>query len=276
MTVGSEISKARISSGLSTEELAKRTLIREATLRKLEKDQLENLGAEVYVVGWLRSCAKALGLDADSLVHQYRNQVAQASELEELADSSPQQRNLITNEEVAKLPVGRVPVLERRAPRDRPNWSLALAGVFAGLLVIAGLAVVGRLVVGDGSSPQVVVASPTEAESLVVESDDFTSDDSGVEDEGLLAALPGAPVEVTLRVEGGRSWVRVTDIEDVELFEGILSDGDERRFTDNTRLDVVVGNAGVVAIIHNGVDLGTVGQAGQVIKLEFDATINIG
>jgi hypothetical protein len=83
-------------------------------------------------------------------------------------------------------------------------------------------------------------------------------------------------VQITIRVDTGRSWVRVTDIVDSEIFEGILSAGDEQSFSDSSTLNVVVGNAGAVAIVHNGVDLGTVGTEGQVVTLSFDPEVNIG
>lgn len=276
MTVGSELTNARTSLRLSLEEVAKRTRIREATLRKLEADKLDGLAAEVYIVGWLRSCAQVLGLDSNQLVATYQSQVAKAAPQTEAPAAPGGKRRVVTTEDVAQLPVSRINVVERKAPRDRPNWSLALAAVFVGLLVVAGLAVVGRFVVGDGSSSDVVVAEQTQAETVVVDPNVTGDAETGAPDEGLTAAASSAPVEVVIRVTGGKSWVRVTDIENVEVFEGTMSDGEERSFSDSAALDVVIGNAGVVSIVHNGVDLGQVGDAGQVVRLSFDTDLNIG
>ena len=276
MTVGSELTNARTSLRLSIEEVAKRTRIREANLRKLEADKLEGLAAEVYIVGWLRSCAQVLDLDSDKLIATYQSQVEKAAPQTEAPAAPVGKRRVVTSEDVAQLPISRINVVERKAPRDRPNWSLALAAVFVGLLVVAGLAVVGRFVVGDGSSSDVVVAEQTQAETVVVDPSATGDAETGATDEGLTAAASSAPVEVVIRVAGGKSWVRVTDIENVEVFEGTMSDGEERSFSDSAALDVVIGNAGVVSIVHNGVDLGQVGDAGQVVRLSFDTDLNIG
>lgn len=276
MTVGSELTNARTSLRLSLEEVAKRTRIREANLRKLEADKLEGLAAEVYIVGWLRSCAQVLGLDSDKLIATYQSQVEKTAPQTEAPAAPVGKRRVVTSEDVAQLPISRINVVERKAPRDRPNWSLALAAIFVGLLVVAGLAVVGRFVVGDGSSSDVVVAEQTQAETVVVDPSATGDAETGATDEGLTAAASSAPVEVVIRVAGGKSWVRVTDIENVEVFEGTMSDGEERSFSDSAALDVVIGNAGVVSIVHNGVDLGQVGDAGQVVRLSFDTNLNIG
>jgi hypothetical protein len=150
---------------------------------------------------------------------------------------------------------------------------MVLAAVFAGLLMIGGLALMGRLIVGGGGEEPVVASQtvtdePDSSQALDEPSAGLTSD--------LTAAWPGDPVQLTIRVDTGRSWVRVTDIVDTEIFEGILSAGDEQSFSDSSTLNVVVGNAGAVAIVHNGVDLGTVGTEGQVVTLSFDPEVNIG
>lgn len=276
MTVGSELVNARTSLRLNIEEVSKKTRIRESNLRKLEADQLEDLGAEVYVVGWLRACAQVLRLEPDALIATYRSQVGFLPTLGQDLAQPPKQGRVVTTADVAQLPVAQIKVIERKAPRDRPNWSLALAGVFAGLLVIAGFAVVGRLVMGDGLAGETVAVSQTQAETVVVDSRAPDIDENDFAERGLTAAVPSAPVQVVVRIEGGKSWVRVVDIEDTEIFEGTLDDGQERVFTDSAALSVVVGNAGVVSFIHNGVDLGKVGGTGQVVRLSFDADLNIG
>ncbi len=261
---------------ISVDELSQRTRIRVATIKKLEANQLDDLGAEVYVIGWLRSCAQVLGLDGNDLIDSYRKQIAALKPAEPSVPKSGATKRAVTTEDVAQLPVAAIKVVERKAPRDRPNWSIALAAVFVGLLVVAGLAVIGRLVIGDGSVSEVVVADQTQAETLVIDPSAAESGSATEEQAGLTAAASSAPVEVILRVQGGNSWVRVTDIENVEVFEGTMGDGDEQVFSDSAALNVVVGNAGVVSIVHNGVDLGQVGDPGQVIRLLFGTESNIG
>jgi len=282
MPVGQELAQARIVLGLSVDEVAQRTRIRAANIKRIDQDDFKKLGADVYVSGWIRSYAEAVGLDPVAMVAKYRSEnpiVAVTPESQtELLPGSPlnsytNRKVKITKEEVDVLPAAPVRVLERKAPKERTNWSMVLAAVFAGLLVIGGLALIGRLVVGGGGS-EVVIADETVAEQteVVVAEDADAQSPTGE----LTAAIPGAPVQLVVRVESGRSWVRVSDIADVEIFEGILTAGDEQSFSDSSTLNVVVGNAGAVSIVHNGVDLGRVGTEGQVVTLSFDPEVNIG
>lgn len=282
MPVGQELAQARIVLGLSVDEVAQRTRIRAANIKRIDQDDFKKLGADVYVSGWIRSYAEAVGLDPAAMVAKYRSEnpiVAVTPESQtELLPGSPlnsytNRKVKITKEEVDVLPAAPVRVLERKAPKERTNWSMVLAAVFAGLLVIGGLALIGRLVVGGGGS-EVVIADETVAEQteVVVTEDADAQSPTGE----LTAAIPGAPVQLVVRVESGRSWVRVSDIADVEIFEGILTAGDEQSFSDSSTLNVVVGNAGAVSIVHNGVDLGRVGTEGQVVTLSFDPEVNVG
>jgi len=282
MPVGQELAQARIVLGLSVDEVAQRTRIRAANIKRIDQDDFKKLGADVYVSGWIRSYAEAVGLDPAAMVAKYRSEnpiVAVTPESQtELLPGSPlnsytNRKVKITKEEVDVLPAAPVRVLERKAPKERTNWSMVLAAVFAGLLVIGGLALIGRLVVGGGGS-EVVIADETVAEQteVVVAEDADAQSPTGE----LTAAIPGAPVQLVVRVESGRSWVRVSDIADVEIFEGILTAGDEQSFSDSSTLNVVVGNAGAVSIVHNGVDLGRVGTEGQVVTLSFDPEVNVG
>jgi len=282
MPVGQELAQARIVLGLSVDEVAQRTRIRAANIKRIDQDDFKKLGADVYVSGWIRSYAEAVGLDPAAMVAKYRSEnpiVAVTPESQsELPPGSPlnsytNRKVKITKEEVDVLPAAPVRVLERKAPKERTNWSMVLAAVFAGLLVIGGLALIGRLVVGGGGS-EVVIAGETVAEQteVVATEDADTQSPTGE----LTASIPGAPVQLVVRVESGRSWVRVSDIADVEIFEGILTAGDEQTFSDSSTLNVVVGNAGAVSIVHNGVDLGRVGTEGQVVTLSFDPEVNVG
>jgi hypothetical protein len=75
-------------------------------------------------------------------------------------------------------------------------------------------------------------------------------------------------VAVRLTITGGRSWVSVT-AGGHKVFEGLLSDGAVKLFDDPKQVKVVVGNAGVVRLFVNGIDLGAAGGAGQVVRLTF-------
>jgi cytoskeletal protein RodZ len=71
-TVGSVLTEARNSVGLSYEELSQRTHIKEAYLRALDQNQFEELPNGPFVRGFLRSYAIEVGLSPESVLAIYR------------------------------------------------------------------------------------------------------------------------------------------------------------------------------------------------------------
>ena len=52
-------------------------------------------------------------------------------------------------------------------------------------------------------------------------------------------------------------------------FSGRVRQGEERIFTDNQLLYLVIGNAGAISLTVNGEDIGVAGAVGEVLRLEF-------
>jgi len=78
---------------------------------------------------------------------------------------------------------------------------------------------------------------------------------------------PVAEIEVRL-IAQGLSWVEVV-ADGVRRFRGFMSSGDEEVFTADKRLQVHLGNAGVVRVILNGEDIGFLGEKQEVVHKEF-------
>jgi hypothetical protein len=83
-----------------------------------------------------------------------------------------------------------------------------------------------------------------------------------------VAVLPTSGVTVKLTVGSGKSWVSAT-AGTSEVFTGIVAAGTTKVFTDPASVKLVVGNAGAVTLNVNGVDLGSPGKAGEVVRLSF-------
>ena len=63
MSLGSLITQARKSAGLSIEDLSASTNIRSALLREIEANNFANCGGETYARGHIRNIATKLGVD---------------------------------------------------------------------------------------------------------------------------------------------------------------------------------------------------------------------
>jgi cytoskeleton protein RodZ len=71
--VGEELRDARLALGWTVDELAERLRINRRYLAALEEGRSRDLPAQAYALGFVRSYARALGLDADDLVRRFRD-----------------------------------------------------------------------------------------------------------------------------------------------------------------------------------------------------------
>jgi cytoskeletal protein RodZ len=75
-SVGTLLRTSREESGRTLRDLASVTRIQASMLQCLEEDRFEELPAEVFCRGFLRSYARELGLDADAILTRYLQQRA--------------------------------------------------------------------------------------------------------------------------------------------------------------------------------------------------------
>ena len=71
--VGEELREARIALGISVEDAATQLRINKRYLMALEEGRVKDLPGAAYAVGFVRSYATALGLDADDAVRRFRD-----------------------------------------------------------------------------------------------------------------------------------------------------------------------------------------------------------
>ena len=71
MTVGESLTQARHQAGLTIDELSERTKIRGSVIRSIEADDYEACGGDLYVRGYVRAIAGAVGVDAQGLIRAY-------------------------------------------------------------------------------------------------------------------------------------------------------------------------------------------------------------
>ena len=79
MTVGESLSQARYQAGLTIDELSERTKIRASVIRSIESDDYEACGGDLYVRGYVRAIAGAVGVDAQGLIRDYDQERVRAS-----------------------------------------------------------------------------------------------------------------------------------------------------------------------------------------------------
>ena len=71
MSVGETLAEARSRAGLSVAELSERTKIRGTVIQCIEQDDYDACGGDVFVRGYVRALASAVGIDARPLIREY-------------------------------------------------------------------------------------------------------------------------------------------------------------------------------------------------------------
>ena len=262
-SIGNRMRFARESKGMTISELSAQVRIREVLVKLIEKDEFEKVGADVYVRGHIRVIAQVLDLNPDELMALYpvsgagespfdQPVLAPDTEVLEVASVVANQQN-----KTSQFSGSFFQPLENFRAKSGTNWSLMMASTLGIITVIA----IGSVIVSTFNTPQEVVAEVTATPTPKPATTKAA--------ENLTANVPAPGVDVLIKAEGNSSWVRATDINDVELFEGIIREGQEQRVGSVDGVKLLLGNAGAITLTVNGQALGKAGGNGEVVRVEF-------
>ena len=266
MSLGSELAAARLAHGLSLDDVALTTRIRATLIAAIEADDFSQCGGAVYARGHVRSIARAVGLDPEPL----------------LATFDPP--------DVAALPETGLPggdLLEaehqyaRSMKPQRAHWGSVIA---AALVVIIALTVFslisnpgGKGGAGTAAGTSTVVltsaspsAAPSSAAPTTTRSAPAPTTTPAVPTApSAVALVPQNGVTVRLRIIGDRSWFHVANSQGKTLFEGTLTTGQTKDFTDPKQIRLIVGAPKAVDLVVNGKDIGSLPETGNVGHVVF-------
>src|SRR3954463_16289841 len=79
-TVGSDLRAARLRRGDEIAQVSRALKIRKDHLEALENDRLEHLPGKTYAIGFVRSYARHLGLDAAQYVERFKREISGRAE----------------------------------------------------------------------------------------------------------------------------------------------------------------------------------------------------
>lgn len=238
MTIGEQLRAARSERGLSLADVASRTRVRERVISEIESDSYKSVGGIAYARGHIRTLAQIYGMDVEALLTQF-------DALHDGEEGSVSAK-LVENNATAKI------------EKDKPSWKIF--GMVAGFAVfaIAAFQVVPGLIESDQPS------------RIVTAAEEFVTGES----EPPAVASADRGVDITLRAIGSVSWVKVTGADGGTKFEGKLRLGQSQDFYDDQVIQLVIGNAGAIAITYNGEELGATGRVGEVTRLQFTPEAN--
>ncbi len=262
--------QVRQEKSIRIEEVAAKTHIQKSCLQALETGHFEELPEPVYVQGFIRRYADALGLDGTALANSFTINV------------SPPYTKTNPNNNSQNLD-------------KKSKIRIPLFVSYALLLIIAAIGLVyilnPRLIVNFVTKQQNLIANSTqktaplsesslpalESQSQQQNSIPTPLQTTALSPESSLAVAPSASttnqnVEVTLDLQG-KSWLKV-QVDGKTEFVGELTKGKRRTWTAKEKLTIRSGNAGAVLISVNNQPAKPFGDAGAIKEVTFTPEVN--
>ena len=243
MSLGSLITQARKSAGLSIEDLSASTNIRGSLLREMESDSFSNCGGETYARGHIRNIATKLGVDPLIFIAAFEEEQMQV-------DRSMQ--DLLVEKGVMKEPQ------EAR----KVSWKV-LATISVSSLFVVGLA---QIIISNTSSLDIPEPIATASESASPTPSTSASEATPTEE---ATVSTGTGVELVITAARGKSWLFVSDASGRTLFSGQIARGTTKTFSTEVSLNIKVGNAGGVDLTVNGKSVDPIGADGEVVSVSY-------
>ena len=241
MSLGSMITQARKSAGLSIDDLSASTNIRSSLLREMESDSFHNCGGETYARGHIRNIAKKLGVDPLIFIAAFE---------EEQMRVDRSIKDLLVENSVMRLP----------EQARKISWKV-LATISVASLFVVGLA---QIIISNTASVDIPapIASTSESPTLSPEATESTPTEQAT-------VSTGNGVELIISAERAKSWLFVSDATGRTLFSGQISRGTTKTFSTDVSLNVKIGNAGGVDLTVNGKKVDSIGADGEVVSVSY-------
>ena len=243
MSLGSSITQARKSAGLSIEDLSASTNIRTALLKEIESNNFANCGGETYARGHIRNIAMKLGVDPLIYIAAFED--------EQMHTDRSMKELLVENS-----------VMRQPEEARKVSWKV-LATISVSSLFIAGLA---QIIISNTATVEIPepIASITATESATPspEASEATPTEQAT-------VSTGEGVELVVSASRAKSWLFVSDATGRTLFSGQMSRGSSKTFRTDVSLNVKIGNAGGVDLTVNGKKVDSIGVDGEVVSVSY-------
>lgn len=277
--IGSTIAAQREVLGISTADAEKHILIRKHYLDLIEAGEFDRLTSAVQARGMLKNYARFLELNEEAVLTRYAEGL-QLRHAEKLAQ--------------VEKPKPFFPLPTKKAVQDAPAWRrfltpdlVIMGAIILGLFsfTVWGLARVtaAQSTAAEPTAPpvaEVLAITPSYDATLAITATpirDVLADDRGQTGsaEGGEIATPTLPVldDNPLQlyiIAQQRAWMRIV-ADGKEKFSGRVSPGNVYSFSGEESMELITGNAAGLRVYYNQTDMGTLGNAGEVVSLLFSA-----
>ncbi|MGD8471005.1 MAG: DUF4115 domain-containing protein [Desulfobacterales bacterium] len=234
---GRYLQTIRLKKKISLEKISEETRIAINTLQLIEKEALEALPDDVFVKGFLRSYARAIGADGEEVVRLYEARIDMVSRLTDAGRFSPRSslyawRNLIlsgmTLFAVIALTLYGVSYFQSRMPQSE------------------------TVEISDGSEHSEAALMRQENDSSVKKN------------------VPAKPLKkFVLQITAiDDTWIKVI-VDNKDSKEYNLMSGDKMEMEASAGFNLLIGNAGGLKLEFNGKPVKISGKAGEVVNIQL-------
>jgi cytoskeletal protein RodZ len=267
-TLGNRLRKAREALGLSIEDLHDMTKIRMAYLIAMEEGRFFELPGDVYVRGFIRSVAKAIGLEGDELVSEYdrihRHSETKQTEIDHRDNAETKEKHksakilpLVIVILIIVVLFAIVLCLWKPQQRSDVHVPDTLGEVSVEEVSVPGNDLGDIQEVGHGNSRQ------HEQDDDKTAATEDSPDNSAVDESD-----DSHDTHELLAVITERCWVKVI-ADGRKVFEGTILPGKAIAWNANQEIRIRLGNAGGIDLTYNGINIGSPGRSGDVVELSF-------
>ncbi|XGV95838.1 MAG: helix-turn-helix domain-containing protein [Leptolyngbya sp. BL-A-14] len=240
--LGAHLQQFRQKQRISLETVALKTLIPVRLLAAIETGNVEQLPEPVYIQGFIRRYADAIGMNGI-----------------ELSNAFPAQTNL------------KAPRASWRGTVQAQLRPLHLYLIYMALVIgaVSGLS----YLLNRSSTPQMTATSfePSGPNNIARSSSLPTAESKPLE---TLTPPPQSQKSVRVGLTmTAQSWVRIV-IDGKTEFEGVLAEGTQREWEANKQLILRAGNAGGIMVSFNNGAAKRLGEPGAVEEVTFGANTN--
>ncbi|NJL47036.1 MAG: helix-turn-helix domain-containing protein [Leptolyngbyaceae cyanobacterium SM2_5_2] len=277
-SIGAYLRQVRQEQGVSLEVLASQIFIRPALLQAMETGRSEQLPEPVFIQGFIRRYAEALGLDGKAISQEFKVNPVEVLPTPELVTPVP--GNGVRSPEPELRPEPRPEIHPVEKPQYAPyttsprRSALPLwLGLGAAILALgAGVwALVGRNPAPSTAEdpPEITTELPSATDPLA-EPPQSAAPLEPIEPE--TQPTLEAPIVVTASLSD-RAWLSVV-ADGENVYEGTPEDGYEETWTAQDSLVFRTGNAGGVSLSINGDEPVVLGESGVVKTLTLTPNSN--
>lgn len=242
--LGDILREKRESLNLTVEELAGITKLKKSVILALENGDYGELQESVYIRGFFKIYASALGLDYKELYPKLEKELRAIGKIPE-EEEKPGRKSVIFIVIIAIIIA--VPVLYYIISSSSPGVKEPESNVE-----------ITQPVTEPVAQPPVSEPEPAAKEP-----------EPNIEETTTEEVVTSVKKEVAVEIKGlGYSWVRVI-VDDEKVFEGFINSGDLYSWKGEKNIVIRAGNAGAVNVVLNGKDIGVLGKSGEVVEREF-------